>query len=79
MEKQKEYNLHYLLVKVRYTRGKASDRLRQRANKRKKAVSYIFRHRSGTRKSYCRTRFDVRSERAKNEVYDLAPGNVVPR
>jgi hypothetical protein len=34
MEKQKEYNLRYLLVKVRTTLGKASDRLRQRANKR---------------------------------------------
>jgi hypothetical protein len=36
MEKQKEYNLRYLLAKVRTTRGKASDRLRQRANKRNK-------------------------------------------
>jgi hypothetical protein len=36
MEKQKKYNLHYLLAKVRTTRGKASDRLRQRANKRNK-------------------------------------------
>jgi hypothetical protein len=36
MEIQKEYNLRYLLAKVRTTRGKASDRLRQRANKRKK-------------------------------------------
>jgi hypothetical protein len=36
MEKQKEYNLRYLLAKVRSTRGKASDRLRQRANKRNK-------------------------------------------
>jgi hypothetical protein len=34
MEKQKEYNLRYLLAIVRTTRGKASDRLRQRANKR---------------------------------------------
>jgi hypothetical protein len=33
MEKQKEYNLRYLLAKVRTTRGKALDRLRQRANK----------------------------------------------
>jgi hypothetical protein len=32
--KQKEYNLRYLLAKVRTTRGKASDRLRQWANKR---------------------------------------------
>jgi hypothetical protein len=36
MEKQKEYNLRYLLVKVRTTGGKASDRLRQRASKRNK-------------------------------------------
>jgi hypothetical protein len=36
MEKQKEYNLRYPLAKVRPTRGKASERLRQRANKRDK-------------------------------------------
>jgi hypothetical protein len=36
MEKQKEYNLHYLLAKVRTTRGKALDRLLQRVNKRNK-------------------------------------------
>jgi hypothetical protein len=36
MEKQKEYNLRYLLAKVRTTWGKESDRLRQRANKRNK-------------------------------------------
>jgi hypothetical protein len=34
--KQKECNLCYLLAKVRSTWGKASDRLRQRANKRNK-------------------------------------------
>jgi hypothetical protein len=34
VEKQKDYSLRYLLAKVRTTRGKASDRLRQRANKR---------------------------------------------
>jgi hypothetical protein len=34
MEKQKDYNLRYLLAKVRTTRGKASVRLRQRTNKR---------------------------------------------
>jgi hypothetical protein len=63
MEKQKEYNLRYLLVKVRTTCGKASDRLRQRANKRNnKTVSDFFRHRSRTGKSYCRTRSDVGSE-----------------
>jgi hypothetical protein len=36
MEKQKEYNLRYLLAKVRTTRGKVSHSLRQRANKRNK-------------------------------------------
>jgi hypothetical protein len=36
VEKQKEYNLRYLLAKVRTTWGKASDMLRQRANKRNK-------------------------------------------
>jgi hypothetical protein len=36
MEKQKEYSLSYRSAKVRTTRGKASDRLRQRANKRNK-------------------------------------------
>jgi hypothetical protein len=36
MEKQKEYNLRYLLAKVHTTWGKASDRLRQRVNKRNK-------------------------------------------
>jgi hypothetical protein len=34
IQKQKEYNLCYLLAKVHTTWGKASDRLRQRANKR---------------------------------------------
>jgi hypothetical protein len=36
MEKRKEYNLCYLLAKVRTTLGKVSDRLRQWANKRSK-------------------------------------------
>jgi hypothetical protein len=36
MEKQKEYNLRYLLAKVRNTRKKSSDRFRQRAKKKKK-------------------------------------------
>jgi hypothetical protein len=56
------------LAKFRNTWGKASDRLRQRANKRNKTVSDIFRHRSGTGKSYCRTRFNVGSERVKNNT-----------
>jgi hypothetical protein len=34
MEIQKEYNLRYLLAKVSTTRGKASDSIRQRENKR---------------------------------------------
>jgi hypothetical protein len=64
MEKQKEYNLRYLLAKVHTTRGKASVRLRQRTKKNiTKTVSGVFRHRSGTGKSYCRTRFDVGSGR----------------
>jgi hypothetical protein len=62
MEKQKVYSLRYLLAKVCTTRGKSSDRLRQRANKCKK-VSDVFRHRNKTGKSYCRTRSDVGSER----------------
>jgi hypothetical protein len=36
IEKQKEYNLRYMLAKVRTTWGKESDRLRQRPNKRNK-------------------------------------------
>jgi hypothetical protein len=36
VEKQKEYNLRYLLAEVGTTRGKVSDRLRQRAYKRNK-------------------------------------------
>jgi hypothetical protein len=32
-----------------------------------KAVSDVFRHRSRTGKSYCRTRFDVGSERVSKE------------
>jgi hypothetical protein len=35
-EKQREYNLHYLLAKACTTRGKASDRFRKQANKRNK-------------------------------------------
>jgi hypothetical protein len=36
MEIQKEYNLRYLLAKIRTKRGKVSDRIRQLANKRNK-------------------------------------------
>jgi hypothetical protein len=68
MEKQKECNLRYLLTKVPTTWVKASDRLRQRANKRNKTVSDVFRHRSRTGKSYCRKRSDVGSERVKTST-----------
>jgi hypothetical protein len=58
------------LAKVRTTWGKASDRLRQRVNKRNKTVSDVFRHRSGKESSYCRKRFDVGSERVKgNRIF----------
>jgi hypothetical protein len=63
MVKQKDCKLRYLLSKFRTTWGEASDRLRQRANKRNKTVSDVFRHRSRTGKSYCRTRSDLGSER----------------
>jgi hypothetical protein len=53
MEKRKVYNLRYLLAKVRTTRGKASDRLRQRANKRKKP---------------CRTSSDIGAELENHTV-----------
>jgi hypothetical protein len=59
---KKQYNLRYLLAKVRTTGGKASDRLRRRENATK-TVSDVFRHRSETGKSYCRARSDVGSER----------------
>jgi hypothetical protein len=65
MEKQKEYNLRYLLVKSvlhEEKRRTGSDSGRTNATKN---VSDVFRHRSGTGKSYCRTRSDVGSERVK--------------
>jgi hypothetical protein len=49
-KKQKEYNLRYLLAKVRTTWGKTSDRLRQRSGCNKN-MSDVFRHRSRTGKS----------------------------
>ena len=49
-EKQKEYNLCYLLAKVHTTWGNASDRLRQQSG-RNKNVSDVFQHRSRTGKS----------------------------
>jgi hypothetical protein len=68
MEKQKAYNLRYLLAKVRTTCGKASDGLRQWANKLNKTVSDVSRHRSGTGKSYRRARFDEGSERVNGKM-----------
>jgi hypothetical protein len=75
MEKQKEYNLRYLLAKVRTTWEKASDRLRQRANATK-TVSGVFRHRSRTGKSYCRKRYDVGSERVKIRTSNYFVSNI---
>jgi hypothetical protein len=45
-------------------RRTGSDRGRTNATK---TVSDVFRHRSGTGKSYCRRRFDVGSERVKSK------------
>jgi hypothetical protein len=79
VENQKEYNLRYLLAKVRTTRGKASDRLRQRANKRNKnRVGRLPTSERNRWKSYCRTRFDVGSERANiNITYRSIPYRAV--
>jgi hypothetical protein len=66
MKKQKEYNLRYLLAKVRTTRGKASDRLRQRAKKRNKNRVGRLPTSERNKKSYCRTRSGVGSERFKD-------------
>jgi hypothetical protein len=63
MEKQKEYNLLYLLTKSilhKEKRRKGSDRRRTNATK---TVLDVFQHRSRTGKSYCWMRFDVGSER----------------
>jgi hypothetical protein len=68
MEKQKEYNLRYLLVKARTTWGKAPDRRRQRANKRNKNRVGRLPTSERTGKSYCPTRSDVGSERVKLHV-----------
>jgi hypothetical protein len=67
-EKRKEYNLRYLLAKFRTTwknRRTGSDSGRTNATK---TVSDVFRHRSGTGKAYCRTRFDVGSKRVKSRT-----------
>jgi hypothetical protein len=58
MEIQKEYNLRYLLAKVRTILVKASDRLRQRADKRNKKP--------------CRTSSDIGAE-LKNYMVGRGP------
>jgi hypothetical protein len=72
MEIQKEYNLRYLLDKSvlhEEKRRTGSDSGRRNATK---FVSDVFRHWSGKGKSYCRTRFDVGSERVNvNKVHIL--------
>jgi hypothetical protein len=65
------YKQRYLLAKIRTTWGKASDSGRTRETK---TVSDVFRHRSGIGKSYCRTRFDVGSERVN--VFDVMSWNI---
>jgi hypothetical protein len=66
------------LAKARTTWGKASDRLRQRANKSNKTMSDVFRHRSRTGKSYCRVKFDVGSERVKGKYYNIVIDVKIP-
>jgi hypothetical protein len=78
MEKQKEYNLCYLLAKVRTTRGKALDRLRQRASKRNKKCRTSSDIGAEQEKSYCRTRFDVGSESVLNSS-GSGTGSTQPR
>jgi hypothetical protein len=66
IEKQKEYNLRYLLVKSVLHKEKHRTGSDSRRTNTTKTVSDVFRHRSGTGKSYCRTRFDIGSERVKS-------------
>ena len=49
-EKQKECNLHYLLAKVCTTRGKASNRLRQRSGRTNATKKRVGRHPTSERK-----------------------------
>jgi hypothetical protein len=66
MEKQKEYNLRYVLAKIRnYMRKSVGQAPTAGEQNETKTVSDVFRHRSRTGKSYCRTRSDVGSERVK--------------
>jgi hypothetical protein len=80
MEIQKEYNLRYLLAKVcilhEEKRRTGSDNGRTNATK---TLLDVFRHRSGTGKSYCRTRFDVGSKRVNiSEVFFLHDVSFLP-
>jgi hypothetical protein len=68
IEKQKEYSLRYLLAKACTTWGKGLTGSDSRRTNATKTVSDVFRHRSGTGKSYCWTRSDVGSERVRMEV-----------
>jgi hypothetical protein len=69
MEKQKEYNLRYLLAKVRTTRVKASDRLRQRKNKRNK--NRVGRLPTSERKRKIVLSDEVRRKIGKGKNYSL--------
>jgi hypothetical protein len=62
MEKQKEYNLRYLLAKVRTTLKKSvgqSPTAGEQTQQKPFRTSFVI------GKSYCRTRSDVGSERVK--------------
>jgi hypothetical protein len=63
MEIQKEYNLRSLLAKVRIHEEKRRTGSNSGRTNATYTMSDVFRHRSRTGKSYCRTRSDVRLER----------------
>jgi hypothetical protein len=69
MEKQKEYNQHYLLTKVRTTWEKRRTGTDSRQTNATKTMSDVFRHLSRTGKSYCQTRSNVGSETVKNKKH----------
>jgi hypothetical protein len=73
MEKQKEYNLRYLLAKVHTARGKASDRLLQRANKRNK--NHVGRHPTSDQKRKIILSDEVRRMIGKVYNCSLRTGN----
>jgi len=70
-EKQKEYNLHYLLAKARTTWGKASDRFRQQANKCNKNL--VGRLPTSERNGKIILLDEVRRRIRKGEVYYSPP------